>query len=99
MNGGVQNPLWVVVSGTVLAYPTFLPSVSTVRHFNPEGFKARDVRLGYALAVTWSFAVATVVASDNDPTAALAAWVITSGLMLVLYELALRSEDDIIEDA
>lgn len=97
MKGGVENPLWVVISGTVMAYPTFLPSLSTVRHYDPTGFQARDVRFGYAVAVAWSFAIAMVVATDDDPTAALAAWVITSALVLALYELALRSEDEVKE--
>jgi hypothetical protein len=99
MEGGVQNPLWIVASGTVMAYPAFLPSLGTVRHFNPDGFKARDVRFGYILAVSWSFCIASVVASDNDPTAAVAAWVLTSGVMLLLYELALQSTEDIREGA
>lgn len=99
MNNGLDNPLWKVISGTVMAYPAFLPSIATVRHFNPEGFKAKDVRLGYVLAVTWSFAIAMVVASDNDPLAALSAWVLTSGLVLLLYEIALQSTTDIREDA
>lgn len=97
MQGGVQNPLWIVASGTVMAYPAFLPSLGTVRHFNPDGFKARDVRFGYMLAVGWSFAIAMVVASDDDPGAAMAAWLLTSGLMLLLYELALRSTEEIRE--
>lgn len=99
MEGGTQNPMWIVVSGTVMAYPAFLPSLATVRHFDPEGFKARDVRLGYIVAVAWSFCIAMVVASDNDPNAAMAAWVLTSGLVLLLYELALRSTDDLRTDA
>lgn len=98
MDGGTQNPVWIVVSGTVMAYPAFLPSLATVRHFDPDGFKAKDVRLGYAVAVAWSFAVAMVVASDNDPNAAMAAWVLTSALVLLLYELALRSTEDVRED-
>jgi len=97
MNGGVDNPLWKVIAGTVTAYPTFLPSIATVRHFDPVGFKARDVRFGYALAVSWSFAIAMVVASDGDPVAALAAWVLTSGLVLLMYEIALQSTNDIQE--
>lgn len=92
-----QSPLWIVISGTVAAYPTFLPPLATVRHFNPNGMKARDVRFGYALAVSWSFAIAMVVASDSDPAAALSAWVLTSGLILLLYELALRSDKEIAE--
>lgn len=91
MKGGVKNPLWIVISGTVMAYPTFLPPLATVRHYDPDGMKARDVRFGYALAIAWSFAIAIVVASDDDPTAALAAWLFTSALILILYEIALGS--------
>lgn len=98
MQGGVQNPLWIVVSGTVMAYPAFLPPLATVRHFDPGGFKARDIRLGYVLAISWSFCIAVVAASDTDPNAALAAWVLTSGLVLLLYELALRSTDEVRDD-
>jgi hypothetical protein len=97
MKGGVENPLWIVASGTVMAYPAFLPPLGTVRHYDPSGIKARDVRFGYILAVAWSFTIATVVASDEDPTAAIVAWLLTSGLMLLLYELALRSSEEIRE--
>lgn len=98
MQGGTDNPLWIVMSGTVMAYPTFLPPLSTVRHFSPDGMKARDVRLGYALAISWSFAIAVVVASDNDPTAALSAWLFISALMLILYEIALQSTAEVKHD-
>jgi hypothetical protein len=98
MEKGVQNPLWIVASGTMLAYPAFLPSLATVRHFDPNGFKARDVRIGYGAAIGYSLFLAMVVASDTDPSRAFAAWIATSMLVLGLYELALHSSEDIRDD-
>jgi hypothetical protein len=98
MEGGAQNPLWIVASGTMLAYPAFLPSLATVRHFDPNGFKARDVRIGYGAAVGYSLLLAVVVASDGDTDRALAAWLLTSMIVLGLYELALNSREDVRDD-
>lgn len=99
MKGGSRNPLWVVMSGTIMAYPAFLPSLATARRFDPDGWKSRDVRIGYASAIGYSLALTCVVASDYDPGKAFAAWLFTSGFILALYEFALRDEKELRPDA
>lgn len=91
-----MNPaaLFMVVSETVKAWPTFLPSVPEVRHIEPGTAKALDVRLGYGLALSWSLIVAAFVSSENnDSMKPLAMWALSATAMIGIYEVALHMRD------
>lgn len=95
----IPNPLFLVASETIKAWPTFLPGVATVRHFEPRGFQAFDVRLGYGLALSWSLVVAFAVtgADGKQGYKPLLMWAICAASMTAVYEIALRNESDIRE--
>lgn len=87
-----MNPgLFMVVSETVKAWPSFLPSLPEVRHIKPGTAKAADIRLGYVLAISWSLVVAFYVTSEeprsNKPVAL---WALGAIIMTGLYETALH---------
>lgn len=91
MKNGTSNPKWIVTASTVSAFTMFLPSIHEVRRSDPNSTVAKDCRFGYGLALGWSFLVGIVVASDESPEAALAAWVATAGLLVIIYESLIRS--------
>lgn len=87
-----MNPaLFQIVSETVKAWPTFLPSLPEVRHIEPGTAKAADIRIGYMLAISWSLVVTFYVTSQepksNKPVAL---WAVCAVLMTGLYETALH---------
>lgn len=94
-----MNPgLFMVVSETIKAWPSFLPSIPEVRHIEPGTAKAADIRIGYVLAISWSLVVAFYVGTEqprsNKPVAL---WALAAIIMTGLYETALHMnvpEDD-----
>lgn len=93
----IPNPLFTVASETVKAWPTFLPTIGAIRHLDPNGFEAFDVRLGYGLAVSWSLVVCLcVMGSDRKQgMKPIGLWLLSAIAMLTVYEIALRDESEV----
>jgi hypothetical protein len=87
-----MNPaLFMVVSETVKAWPAFLPPLPKVRHIDPNSSEATDIRLGYALAISWSLVVASYVTSEHPKSnKPILLWLGAASIMTALYEGALR---------
>lgn len=91
----MPGPIFQVASESIKAFPTFLPSVGTVRHFDPHGADAFDMRLGQALALTWSLVVCIAYMSDKGGADVIGIWIVSVLIMMIVYELALRDTTDI----
>lgn len=85
-----------LVMATFGAFTAFLPSAIAVRHHDPNDTRRiKDIRLGLLYGAVVSFGVAAYYAQKTDNVKPLAIWVLAAGGITVLYELSLRSSNDI----
>ena len=101
-----ENASLAVLSMTqsVASFTTFMPKISEVRKAaNTDPDIVSDVRMGEVASITTTLAVATVVSNLGKTAAPMVIAVIMCLVMVVLYELALKSTpiygNEVIRDA
>lgn len=87
----MNSAAFLVVSETVKAWPAFLPSIPEARKIDPSSPEARDIRLGYTLAISWSLVVLFYATSQTKSDLPLYLWLLCAMGMTGMYEFALRS--------
>lgn len=83
--------------GTVGAFGTFVPiNLVQARHADPDDYrKVSDLRLGLLIAGAWSFIIAAHYANRENSSKPYVYWLAGATVLIVGYELALRSRTDI----
>jgi hypothetical protein len=82
------------LSATVGAFGAFAPAnlVKARKDLDPTSPSDEfDLRLGQALALTWSFVLVAMIARESGSSKPFVYWTLGAGGMIVAYELAFRS--------